>query len=125
MTLFEINLRLPPEFFDAVNRVITAINLTRQEFTMKVQEAIDAINQVGDEQAAAKDVLLQEVAKVGDAVNGLEQQLRDALEGALSAEQEAAVNAALERFRGNTQAITDAAAAVKAGTDDATDGTST
>lgn len=125
MTLFEINLRLPPEFFDAVNRVITAINLTRQEFTMKVQEAIDAINQVGDEQAAAKDVLLQEVAKVGDAVNGLEQQLRDALEGALSAEQEAAVNAALERFRGNTQAITDAAAAVKVGTDDATDGTST
>ncbi|MCC7041093.1 MAG: hypothetical protein IT516_12365 [Burkholderiales bacterium] len=108
-----------------MNRVITAINLTRQEFTMKVQEAIDAINQVGDEQAAAKDVLLQEVAKVGDAVNGLEQQLRDALEGALSAEQEAAVNAALERFRGNTQAITDAAAAVKAGTDDATDGTST
>lgn len=127
MALFEVNstLRLPPEFFTAVSSVVTAIHAEGRKINMKLDEALDAIKQVGDEQAVAKDTLLQEVAKVGDAVNALEQQISDALAGTLTPEQEQKLADALANFRSNTQSITDAAAAVKAGTDDAGDGTAT
>lgn len=123
-----ITIRFEHEFYAVMGRIADAgaatVNLL-EGMNMKLDEALDAIGQVGDEQAAAKDVLLQEVGKVGAAVDGLEQQLRDAVSGELSPEAQAKFDAAMTKFRGNTQGMTDAAATVKAGTDDATDGTST
>ena len=113
------------QFTAAVNNLTQVVATQGKAITMKVDEALEAIKQAGDDQAAASNVLLQEVAKVGDAVNALEQQIIDALAGTLTTDQQAKLDAALAAFRANTQAITDAAAAVKAGTDDAGDGTAT
>lgn len=134
MAIFDsaTTIRFEPAFYVAVDQIAAALNnlthvvqTTGALIVTTLDEALDAIKQVGDDQAAARDVLLGEVAKVGAAVNALEDQIRTAMGGALSQAQQDRLDVALANFKANTQAITDAAATVKAGTDDAADGTAT
>lgn len=129
MALFDINqnitLRLPPEFFTAVSTLVAAIHTNGRMTSMKLDEALEAIKAEGAKQTEAVNTLTTEVAKIPGAIDALEEQIRNAVAGELSPEAQAKVDEALNLFRGNTQVITDAAGTVKAGTDDAGDGTQT
>lgn len=90
---------------------------------MKIDEALDAIKQVGEDQSTATQTLLTAITDVAAAVNELEETVKG-LEN-LTPAQEAALTAALDKFRTNTQGVTDAAAAAAAAAADARDGTAT
>lgn len=66
MALFDINLRLPPEFFTAVDKLVTTIVTKGNAIMATVQEAKDAATAAAAGVAALKTEVAEEVVILGD-----------------------------------------------------------